>query len=181
MLSGDETIKGKVEIDADGIVTLDMPKSKTADWVEEQLNSMVQHRMPDGEVSQGDVTFAEENGPHPLGRKIDLGDPSLQSAYPHQGRRDHGSESLGRPRPCGSRSACWRSERNAEGKYLPRSFTMNFFDSKTGDLRMSLGYLNSWQRVGEFDVPDKIIEVDAHKGGASTKEIAFTNCELLSK
>ena len=42
---------------------------------------MVQHRMPDGEVTQGDVTFADEADTHPLGRKIDLGDPSLQSAY----------------------------------------------------------------------------------------------------
>ncbi len=78
--AGDEEIKGKAEIDADGIVTVEMPASPTRDWVEEQLNSLVQHRMPDGDVSQGDVTFADEAGHHPLGRKIDLGDPSLQSA-----------------------------------------------------------------------------------------------------
>lgn len=180
VLSGDKTINGKVQIDADGVVTLDMPKSKVADWVEEQLNSMVQHRMPDGEVSQGDVTFAEELGPHPLGRKIDLGDPSLQSAY-----RIKDDVIMEVNRSAGPTMRFTISvleiERNAEGKYLPRSFTMNFFDAKSGDLRVSLGYLNSWQRVGSFDLPKQIIEVDAHKGGASTKEIAFSNYKLLAK
>ena len=180
VLSGEETVKGKVEIDADGVVTLDMPQSKVTDWVEEQLNSMVQHRMPDGEVSQGDVTFAEEPGPHPLGRKIDLGDPSLQSAY-----RIKDDVIMEVNRSAGPTMRFTISvleiERNPEGKYLPRSFTMNFFDAKSGDLRTSLGYLNSWQRIGGFDLPKQIIEVDAHKGGASTKEIAFSNYKLLDK
>ncbi len=79
VLSDEKVIKGTMEIDRDGVVTLDMPKSNIADWVEEQLNSMVQHRMPDGEVSEGNVTWAQEEGVHPLGRKIDLGDPRLQS------------------------------------------------------------------------------------------------------
>ncbi len=71
-------------------------------------------------------------------------------------------------------------ERNPEGKYLPRSFTMNFFDSKTGELQTSLGYLNAWQRVDGFDLPRTIVEVDAHRGGASTRQITFSNCRLLS-
>ena len=34
-------------------------------------------------------------------------------------------------------------ERNAEDKYLPRAFTMNFFDAASGEFKMSLGYWNS--------------------------------------
>ncbi len=180
VLSGDKATDAKVTIDADGVVTLEMPKSDVSDWVEEQLNSMVQHRMPDGEVTQGDVTFAETEATHPLGRKIDLGDPSLQSAY-----RIKDDVIMEVNRTAGPTMRFTISvleiERNAENKYLPRSFTMNFFDAKSGDLRTSLGYFNSWQRVGAFDLPKQIIEVDAHKGGASTKEIAFSNFELLKK
>lgn len=180
VVSGDKATDAKVTIDADGVVSVEMPKSEVSDWVEEQLNSMVQHRMPDGEVTQGDVTFAEPDGTHPLGRKIDLGDPSAQSAY-----RIKDDVIMEVNRTAGPTMRFTISvleiERNAENKYLPRSFTMNFFDAKSGDLKTSLGYFNSWQRVGAFDLPKQIIEIDAHKGGASTKEIAFSNFELLKK
>ena len=39
-----------------------------------QLQSLVQHRMPDGEIAEGNVTFVAEPVAHPLGRLIDLGD-----------------------------------------------------------------------------------------------------------
>jgi hypothetical protein len=180
VLSGAETLQGKATIDADGVVTLEMPKGKLTDWVEEQLNSMVQHRMPDGEVSQGDVTYAEEASAHPLGRKIDLGDPSLQSAYRI---KDDAIMEVNRSAGPTMRFtiSVLEIERNPENKYLPRSFTMNFFDAKSGDLRTSLAYFNSWQRVGAFDLPKQIIEIDAHKGGASAKQIDFSNCKLLAK
>ncbi len=71
--------------------------------------------------------------------------------------------------------------RNAEHKYLPRAFTMNFFDAKSGELKTSLGYWNDWQRVGAFDLPKTIIEIDARKGGASTKDISFENCRLVKE
>jgi hypothetical protein len=168
----------RAAIDADGVVTVELPAGKLTDWVEEQLNSMVQHRMPDGEVSQGDVTFAEEAGAHPLGRKIDLGDPSLQSAYRI---KDDAIMEVNRSAGPTMRFtiSVLEIERNKEGKYLPRSFTMNFFDAKSGDLRTSLAYFNSWQRVGAFDLPEQIIEIDAHKGGAGAKQIDFSNCKLL--
>ena len=42
-------------IDASGTVSLDAKPGKLTDWAEEQLNSLVQHRMPDGEVSEGKI------------------------------------------------------------------------------------------------------------------------------
>ncbi len=175
--AGDKQISAKTEIDADGIVTVEMPASPTKDWVEEQLNSLVQHRMPDGEVSQGDVKFSDSDESHPLGRKIDLGDPSLQSAY--RIKDDVIMEVNRSMGPMRFTISVLEIERNPEYKYLPRSFVMNFFDSKTDELRESLGYWNSWQRVGQFDLPKKIIEVDARKGGSGTKEIVFENPRLL--
>jgi hypothetical protein len=175
--SGGELVKCKVAIDANGTVELQMPKSPRADWVEEQLTSLVQHRMPDGEVMQGEVKYANNDRTHPLGRKIDLGDPSLQSAY--RLKEDvimEVNRSMGSMR---FTISVLEIVRNAENKYLPRSFTMNFFDSKTGVQKMSLGYLNEWQRVGAFDLPRKIVEVSAQQGGISTKQIEFSNCKLI--
>jgi uncharacterized GH25 family protein len=176
---GGKQTSGKLTIDADGIVSLEMPKSPLADWAEEQLNSLVQHRMPDGEVSSGNVTYADDDVENPLGRKIDLGDPSLKSAY--RLKDDvimEVNRSMGKSR---FTISMLEIVRNAEHKYLPRSFAMNFFDSASGDLQTSLAYFNDWHRVGSFDLPKTIIEVDARKGGSTTKEIAFSNWKLDAK
>lgn len=176
---GGKQITGKATIDANGTVELDMPKSPVADWVEEQLNSLVQHRMPDGEVAQGQVTYSDEDTSHPLGRKIDLGDPSLQSAY--RLKDDVIMEVNRSMGPMRFTISVLEIVRNAENKYLPRSFTMNFFDAKTGELRTGLAYWNDWQRVGKFDLPKTITEVAAKKGGASTRQIAFSDVKLLEQ
>jgi hypothetical protein len=177
--SGGDLVKGKVSIDASGTVELDMPKSPVADWVEEQLNSLVQHRMPDGEVTQGEVKYADNDLTHPLGRKIDLGDPSLQSAY--RLKDDVIMEVNRSMGPMRFTISVLEIIRNAENKYLPRSFTMNFFSAKSGELKTSLSYLNEWQRVGAFDLPKTIVEVSAQQGGAGTKQIVFSNCKLTEK
>ncbi|MEX0977854.1 MAG: DUF3386 family protein [Pirellulales bacterium] len=173
---GGKQASGKLTIDADGIVSLEMSKSPLADWAEEQLNSLVQHRMPDGEVTTGNVTYADDDVDNPLGRKIDLGDPSLQSAYRLKDEVImEVNRSMGKSR---FTISVLEIVRNAEDKYLPRSFTMNFFDSASGELQTSLAYFNDWQRVGSFDLPKKIIEVDARKGGSTTKQILYTNSAL---
>jgi len=174
---GGQTIGAKATIDANGVVTLDMPESKLSDWVEEQLNSLVQHRMPDGEVTTGRIAWAEPDDTHPLGRKIDLGDPTLQSAY-----RLKDDVIMEVNRLMGAQRftiSVLEIERNAENKYLPRSFTMNFFDAKSGELKLSLGYLNRWQPLGHLDVPQVIVEVSAQQGAATTRRIEFANCRLL--
>jgi len=174
-----QDVKAKVEINADGNVSLTMEKGVLADWVEEQLNSLVQHRMPDGEVTQNAVTFSDQDMTHPLGRKIDLGDPDLQSAYR---LKDDAIMEVNRVMgPMRFTISVMEIERNAENKYLPRSFTMNFFDGKSGELRTSLAYWNAWQRIGKFDLPKTILEINASKGGSSTKVIDFSNVQLVAK
>lgn len=176
---GDKEVTGKVEIDADGIVSFEAPESPLAEWAEEQLNSLVQHRMPEGEVSTGNVTWVDENDDHPLGRKIRLDDTELASAY--RLKDDVIMEVNRWMGPIRFTISVLEIERNPEGKYLPRSFAMNFFDAKSGELKNSLAYRNQWQRVGNFDVPQRILEIDAKKGGSSTKEIVFENCRLLQE
>ncbi len=171
-----EEFSAKVTIDADGGVTLDAPKSSLADWAEEQLASLVQHRMPDGEVSDRRVVYADSDLTHPLGRKIDLGDPERHSAY--RLKDDviwEVNRSLGKRR---FTISVLEIERNAEHKYLPRSFTMNFFDSASGQLQTSLGYWNEWQRIGNFDLPKTIVEVTAGDGTTAVRRIVFKDCRL---
>ena len=168
----------KAKIDENGIVTSDLEKGALSDWLDEQLASMVQHRMPDGEVSQGNVTFADDDKSHPLGRMIDLGDPKMGSAYRIKDDIIYEVNRNAGPTMRFTISVL-EIERNAEGKYLPRSFTMNFFDSKTGEVKTSLAFLNEWQRVGTFDLPKTIVEVNAHAGKSETRRIEFRNVRLM--
>jgi hypothetical protein len=72
---------GKLTIEPQGTVSVEIGDSMLRQWTEEQLNSLVQHRMPDDSISQGKVKYADGDLGHPLGRKIDLGDPDLGSVY----------------------------------------------------------------------------------------------------
>jgi hypothetical protein len=171
--------KGKATIESSGAVTLEMADQEISPWLEEQLNSLVQHRMPDGEVAEGKVTWSDDDVIHPLGRKIDLGDPKLKSAY-----RLKDDVIMEVNRTAGPTMhftiSVLEIEYNPEGKYLPRSFTMNFFDNKTGEVKTSLAYLNEWQRVGQFDLPKTIIEVNTKAGKSVTKRIEFANTKLVN-
>ncbi len=174
---GKHRVAGRATIDAYGVVELEMAKSPLSEWVDQQLSSMVQHRMPAGEVSEGDVTFADEDAEHPLGRLIHLGDADLDSAYRI---KDDVIMEVNRSAGPASRFTISVLEivRNAEKKYLPRAFTMSFYDSKSGALQQSLGYWNQWHRVGNYDLPKTILEVSAHPGGTSTRQIEFSNWTL---
>jgi uncharacterized GH25 family protein len=172
--SGD--VSGKMAIDGEGNVSLDMPKSPLADWVQQQLDTLVQHRMPDGEVSEGDVKYADGDRSHPLGRKLDLGDGDTQSVY--RIKDDVITEVNRSAGPMRFTISVLETIRNAENKYLPRSFTMSFFDAQSGQLKSSLGYWNEWQRIGAFDLPQTILENNAKNGGTTTRQIVFRNCRL---
>ena len=56
-----QTTSGTLAIDAEGSVDLGIPAGKAADWAEDQFESMVQHRRPDGEIAERGVVFADDN------------------------------------------------------------------------------------------------------------------------
>lgn len=171
-------VTGHASIDSNGTVTLNMADTRAATWLEEQLASLVQHRMPDGEVTDGIITWADDDLTHPLGRLIDLGDPNLKSQY-----RLKDDVVMQVNRTTGPHShftiTVLEVEYNQDGKYLPRSFTMNFFDNKSGAIQTSLACLNQWQRVGAFDLPRTVVEVQTSGGKTNTWRISFTNARLL--
>ncbi len=178
--AGDQRIVGRVTIDASGVATLEAPASALTAWTEEQLASLVQHRMPDGEISEGAIRWAEADMSHPLGRLIDLGDPHLKSAYR---LKDDVIMEVNRQMGPDLKFTISVLEivRNTENKYLPRSFVMNFFDTKTGEIKTSLAFLNEWQRVGQFDLPSKIVEVNSAGGVSTTRQLEFTNLKLAGE
>jgi hypothetical protein len=135
--------------------------------------------MPDGEIAEGDVTFVDEPATHPLGRLIDLGDEGRQSRY--RLKDDVILEVSRLAGPQRFTISVLAIQRNAQGKYLPEAFTMSFWDVKTGELKQSRAFWNSWRRVGDFDLPERILEISAGPQGAKTKELTFQNQRLLDR
>ncbi|HTU26435.1 MAG TPA: DUF3386 family protein [Pirellulales bacterium] len=177
--SGEEgELQAKATIDSAGTVTLSGERSSLHDWAEQQLESLVQHRMPDGEVAEGKVTFIDEASPHPLGRMIDLGDEERQSRY--RLKDDVIRQVDRRMGPERFTISVLAIERNREEKYLPRAFTMSFWDEKSGELKRTLAFWNTWQRVGDFDLPEQIVEVSADDRGSKTRALTLSDQRLLT-
>jgi hypothetical protein len=65
-------------------------------------------------------------------------------------------------------------------KYLPRTFTISFFDAETGALQRTLAYWNDWRRVGDFELPQTILEVSARDGKTTTRRIELSELRLRS-
>jgi hypothetical protein len=175
----DGKLEARATIDAAGTVELSGERSALHDWAQDQLQSLVQHRMPDGEITEGDVTFVAEPVMHPLGRLIDLGDEQRQSRYRLNG--DVITEVNRLMGPQRFTISVLSIHRNGEGKYLPEAFTMSFWDVKTGELKETRAFWNSWRRVGDFDLPERILEIAAGEQGAKTKELMFQNQRLLDR
>jgi hypothetical protein len=70
------------------------------------------------------------------------------------------------------------NEINAEGKYLPRSYTVQYWDALTGSLQRTEAVRDHWQRVGPFDLPAQHIVTSASHEGLSVRSFVLTDHQL---
>jgi hypothetical protein len=68
--------------------------------------------------------------------------------------------------------------KNAEGKQLPRSYTVQYWNADDGTLERTESISNRWTRVGRYDLPASIIVTAATKAGLSVRSIQFSNHQL---
>ena len=67
---------------------------------------------------------------------------------------------------------------NAEKKFLPRAYTVQYWNASTGDLQRTESIQNRWTRVGELDLPS-LVSVQASSGtGLSVKTMTISNHQL---
>ena len=101
-----ETKTGKLKIDSSGTVDLAMPEGKPADSARDQMESMVQHRMPDGQVSEGNVMFVDND----CAIRWAAGSRwATIERVPTASRTASSARSAAATTRRVSRSACWRS------------------------------------------------------------------------
>jgi hypothetical protein len=162
---------GKVAVAADGGVKLDIDETPFAEWVQDQLESITMHRAASQTPSPGDpkpvLRFADEQIDHPLGRLLAFEGGHFASSYRVKDR-----EITTVNRVLDGRNmtiTVLDNDTNAEGKFLPRSYTVQYWDEKTGDPVRSETVQDRWTRVGAFDLPERHTVTAASADGFSVR------------
>jgi hypothetical protein len=173
----EETVQGKVTITSEGDVVLKMPKFSGADWLKTYLESVVQHRIP-GDPESEIVRYVDDGGESALGKKIALSDGELDSVYRIG---DNAVREVNRKAgPARFTISVLDVERNAEGKYLPRFYTMTFWNGQGKVTSTSVTH-DSWVRVGRFDLPLRTLQVTTADDRRDVKLLEFSNHELAGQ
>ena len=168
---------GKLTVSSDGQIDLELGELPQDDlkWARQHLRSLVQHQMPDGSLGDG-ASIVPEEGSHPLGPRIRLAEEVMGSEYRikddvvTQVNRLMGKQRL--------TINVLDVFRNAEGRYLPSVFTVTSSDVASGSLISTQTVLHSWVRVGQFDLPSRILEVDCRSGGNQVRAVQLSGHRL---
>ncbi len=146
--------------------------------LQRRFESIIQHRKAREEY-RFDAEFVAEKGEHPLGRLIRFRNDPMHSLYRVQGdlitqvSRDAG--------PLHFTISVLDVIHNAQGKYLPRVYTVSFWNRNSGHLVRSFTVKLQWRRLGRWDLPATIHSVTTQGESAHlTEVIQVRNHRLLS-
>jgi hypothetical protein len=163
---------GTAAIDAKAEVKLELDDDTVRDWVHDQLHSLVIHRQASSGIRAEPVLrFADDDTKHPLGRLLTFIGGRFASSY-----RVRGDEIMVVNRNIGAQNmsiTVLDNDRNAEGKYLPRSYTVQYWDAATGALNRTETFQNRWQRVGKLDLPASLTQTVSSAAGLSVRHLSL--------
>ena len=165
--------RGKVRVAASGKVTFEQLDQLAETWARPILTADVGHRLD--EAAETTCYFADTDTNHPLGRAIGLIGDGMGSVY-----RVLNKQVLVVNRKMGKSRfsiTLLESRFNPEGKYLPGSYVVHFWDAEKGDLQKTDLYTNTWKRVGAFDLPVTTRVVSTSRG-TSAKSSTLSNHTL---
>jgi hypothetical protein len=171
------TWKGSATISAKGDVSLAREDEVAAPWVKEQLESMVLHRLARPQGKAPVVRFADEERDHPLGRLLAFEGGTFASSYRVKDRQlVVVNRSLGK---LNMTITVLDNDMNADKKYLPRSYTVQYWDALKGNLQRSETIQNRWTRLGSWDLPTQLTLTTASVLGQGVKTMTFSEHRLL--
>lgn len=176
---------GTVSINAKGEVTFtdSVParEESVSTWVQEQLESIVLHRLarPAGERAKPVVWYAEDRDDHPLGRLLVFEGGQFASSYRVKDR-----QILVVNRVMGKQNmsiTVLENDQNADGHFLPRAYTVQYWDAASNELKRTETVQSRWQRVGSWDLPARHTVSTASAAGVSVRTFALAKIELMKK
>ncbi len=169
---------GTARVAANGNVSLDLDEQHAVAWVEDQLGSMAMHRRASsGNQPPPVLRFADQNDSHPLGRLLTFLGGAMASSYRvRDGQITVVNRAIG---PQHMTITVLDNQKNAEGKFLPRSYTVQYWDAKTGQLLRTQSFQNRWTRVGRYDLPNRLTVTTASKTGLNVRSLKLEQHKLL--
>jgi hypothetical protein len=182
--------RGKVRVDAGGKVSLQgLPREAHA-WASSTLSSIVAHRLTEGGGAKTACVFGPGAADHPLGREVRI----LGDAYHSSYRIRDGQIRCVSRQMKGQKFTITvlKDLTSHEGKLLPASFVVDFWDARTGELLRSVATHQTWMRVRGvrgFDLPRTTVTITAAKAapgsaasagpGISARSLSLSKYKLL--
>jgi hypothetical protein len=177
-----EVAQGKLNVDADYKLTFSGLDKKFEEAARKELTSVIGHRKDTSNVTTPQVVFDPTAGESPLGKAIRVVGDKNDSGY-----RVRDKQLTVTQRTMAKQRfviLALENIKNAEGKYLPASHVVQYFDNETGKLVKSDSNFHSYTRVGKFDLPVTAIkmttlaEMPAKEIGPRTLRITLSNHQL---
>jgi hypothetical protein len=125
------------------------------------------------------LSFADGDDGNPLGRLLTFHGGRFASTY-----RVRDDELTVVNRNLGQESMSLQmldSERNAEGKVLPRAYQVQYRDTATGAILRVETVRNRWQRVGALDLPESIVQSVSSADGVSVRSLKLKAIQLKAE
>jgi hypothetical protein len=181
--------RGSVRVDAAGDLRFERLPDEAAAWAKRNLGSIVNHRIDTGTPRDTPCAFADDVKDHPLGRSIRVLNDELHSGY----RIKDNQIMVVNRQMKGSRFTITvlENRKNKEGKYLASTFVVDYWNLQSGELTRSEANLETWTRVGDFDLPvlsqvtkssrekPKGEKKDPEDDGYTTKSLTLSNHKLF--
>lgn len=157
-----KTARGHVEVSEKGKATLTLDNADAAKWAKGTLEQIIGHRLSSGPDEETPCAFVDDDEHHPLGRAIRVLNDEFHSSYRI---RDRQVIVVNRQMP-GARFTITvlKNIVTKENKFLPASYIVNTWDSKTDALTSSEAHHQTWQRIGAYDLPEETLSVKATAG-----------------
>jgi Protein of unknown function (DUF3386) len=172
---------GTLKIEHDGSVEVKVDDAAASPWLESQFESMAMHRMPppaDSSGSQGPkLRFADSTDDHPFGRLVAVEGDQMGSSYRIKGRqimvvnRRMGKQNM--------TITILENETNTEGRYLPHSYLVQYWDASNGRLKSVETIQERWRRIGSLDLPISHTVTTASDAGLSVRNVMLSDLKLL--
>ncbi len=175
---------GTVTVKKDGDVEVKTDDATAKSWLIDQLGSLVMHRIVDNDGdsagaahAQPQLRFADSDDDHPLGRLLAVEGDAMGSSY----RIKDGQIAVVNRR-MGKQNmtiTVLESDKNAEGRFLPHSYIVHYWDATSGKLNRVETFQERARRVGAWDLPVSRSIITASDTGLSVKVVELTDHVLL--
>ena len=174
---------GSLTVRDNGSVQVEADDPVAQPWLQDQLDSIVMHRLADDRSSTSPaqarpvLRFADDQDDHPLGRLLTFVGGQFASSYRVKDRQISVVN-----RHIGKRNmtiTVLDNDTNAEGRFLPRSYLVQYWDAASGTLDHVESVQERWQRFRSWDLPTAHTVTTASSAGFSVKSVTLSEHRLL--